>query len=121
MKIEASSIDDYLSQVPAERQACLTQLRELCRKTLTGFDESLMYGMPAYARNGVAEVAFASQKQYISLYVMKVEVVERYREALAPCSIGNCCIRFKKPGHLKFEVIEQLLKDSVTAASAAAC
>lgn len=121
MKIEASSVDEYLSRVPAERQACLTQLRDLCRKALTGFEESLMYGMPAYARNGVAEVAFASQKQYISLYVMKVEVVERYRDALAPCSIGNCCIRFKKPGHLNFEVIEQLLKDSVTAMGTPAC
>lgn len=35
------------------------------------------YGMPAYKRNGAVQVAFANQKQYISLYALKGEVVER--------------------------------------------
>jgi uncharacterized protein YdhG (YjbR/CyaY superfamily) len=66
--------------------------------------------MPAYRRNGSVEVAFASRKQYIALYVMKKDVVDEFREALAVASIGKGCIRFKKPEQIDFAVIQQVLR-----------
>ncbi len=83
MQSEAKSVDAYLEEVPAERKEALTQLRDLCRSALTGFDESMAYGMPSYSRNGEVEVGFASQKNYISLYILKQEVMDAHKEALA--------------------------------------
>jgi len=45
------------------------------------------YGIPVYKRDGVMEVSFASQKQYIALYVLKQDVVERHRSKLSTCEI----------------------------------
>ncbi len=81
-------MDGYLATVPAGRRAVLSELRDACRALLTGFEESMRYGMPAYSRNGITEIAWASQKQYISLYVMRGEVLDAHREQLAHLSVG---------------------------------
>ncbi|MFG1706530.1 hypothetical protein ACFLIM_25380 [Nonomuraea sp. M3C6] len=47
---------------PAERRDALARLREMCRAELQGFGEVMAYGMPAYERDGVAEIAFAATR-----------------------------------------------------------
>src|SRR3989304_4881444 len=54
----ALPISAYLKEVPAERRDALKKLRDLCRATLTGFEESMAYGGPSYSRNGEGEVGF---------------------------------------------------------------
>jgi len=63
------------------------QLRRVCQQALKNYDETMDYGMPVYKRDGVMEVSFASQKQYIALYVLKQDVVERHRSKLSTCEI----------------------------------
>jgi len=48
MTSKASSVKDYVAEVPAERKPAIAKLRALCRR-----------------HHGVAEVGFASQKQNI--------------------------------------------------------
>lgn len=111
MQSEAKSVNAYLREVPAERRQALARLRELCRSTLQGFEESMNYGMPSYSRDGQVEVSFASQKNYISLYILKQEVLDAYKEHLAGAgvSFGKGCIRYSKPERIEFEVVEELL------------
>lgn len=71
MQSTAKNVTAYLDEVPAERKAALTELRELCRTLLKGFEESMMYGGPCYSRNGEVEVGFASQKNFIGLYILR--------------------------------------------------
>lgn len=78
------------------------------------------YGMPSYKKDGVVEVAFASQANYISLYILKKEVVDAHRDALVGASIGKGCIRFRKPEVTDFAVIESLLVGTVRS-SASPC
>jgi len=84
-------------------------LRNLCVSLLRGYEETIEYGMPCYKRNGTAEVAWASQKSYISLYIMKKAVLDAHRSELVTASIGKGCIRFSKPEKLDFAIIEKLL------------
>jgi uncharacterized protein YdhG (YjbR/CyaY superfamily) len=111
MQSQAKTVDDYLEEVPAERKAALTRLRDLCRSALKGFDESMDYGGPAYKRNGVVEVGFASQKHFIGLYILKQEVMDAYKGRLAGkgVSFGKGCIRFSKPERIDFEIVEEML------------
>jgi uncharacterized protein YdhG (YjbR/CyaY superfamily) len=113
MQSQAKDVDHYLNEVPNERLAVLQQLRDLCLTTLAGYDESMAYGMPSYAKDGTIEVAFASQKQYISLYILKKEVLDRHRPALQGLNLGKGCIRYSKPQKVDFEVVERLLIDTV--------
>jgi uncharacterized protein YdhG (YjbR/CyaY superfamily) len=118
MQSKATDVAAYLDEIPESRRPTLEALRDLCRKCLVGYDEGIAYGMPTYSRDGKPAVAFASQKNYISLYVNPV-VVEAHRHELAAASIGKSCIRFSKPEKLDLAVVEKLLvatRDSAEAA-----
>ena len=113
MQSQANDVNKYLKEIPPERLEALSQLRELCLATLEGYEESMVYGMPSYAKGGTVEVAFASQKNYISFYILKEEVLNKHRSALQGISLGKGCIRYSKPGKIDYEVVKQLLVDTV--------
>ena len=113
MQSDAKKVDEYLAEVPDERKEALVRLRQLCLDTLAGYEESMEYGMPSYkVPDSEVEVAFASQRNYISLYVMKEAVLNEYRPALEGLNLGKGCVRYTKPEKMDFEVIEQLLAAS---------
>ena len=106
---QAADVASYIEEVPADRRGALKKLRSLCRENLAGYQECMEYGMPGYKRNGSLELSFASQKQYIALYV-KPTVVDEFRGLLGAASIGKSCIRFSKPEQIDFAVITDLLR-----------
>ena len=112
MQSKAPDVSTYLQERPGDRRVTLERLRQLCLEFLKGYEECMAYGMPAYKRDGAPEVAFASQKQYVSLYVMKKDVVERHRKALSGCEIGKGCIRFRDPEKIDFAAVADLLRDT---------
>ncbi len=109
MQSKATSVADYLDEVPASRRTVLAALRKLCLETLAGYEEVMAYGMPSYRKNGTVEVAFASQKNYLALYVLKKAVVDAFRPELPQASIGKGCIRFSTPEKMNLAVIKKLL------------
>lgn len=111
MQSDAKSVTDYLDEVPSERKEALTKLRDLCQSALKGFDESMEYGMPSYSRNDEVEVAFASQKNYISIYILKQEAMNAHKDRLTGkgISFGKGCIRYTKPERIDFEIVEDML------------
>lgn len=115
---KAADVQTYIAELPAERQAGIENLRSLCRQHLVGYEECMEYGMPAYERHGVVEVSYASQKQYIALYVLKKDVLDEFRSALPGSKIGKGCIRFPKPDKIDFDVVKQLLSRTADSKSA---
>ncbi|MFF8423436.1 iron chaperone [Streptomyces sp. NPDC015680] len=107
---QAKDVDGYLAEVPEECKVGLTRLRELCRTELQGFTEVMAYGMPVYERDGIGEIAFASQKQYISFYLMRSDVREAFAEQLAGHDMGKGCLRFRRPEKLDFVLLRDLLR-----------
>jgi uncharacterized protein YdhG (YjbR/CyaY superfamily) len=103
-----------MNGVPAERREVMERLRSLYASTFKGCEESIDYGMPCYKRDGELVAAFASQKQYISLYGMG-KVAERYRKELTGCSVGKGCLRFRNAKAIDFDLIQKMLKDKVKA------
>jgi uncharacterized protein YdhG (YjbR/CyaY superfamily) len=107
---KAADVDSYLAQAPADRRPFLVKLRELCRKSLKGYEEGMEFGMPTYGKNGTVEVAFASQKAYISVYIMKEAVMNAYRPMLTGLNVGKGCIRYKSGAKIDYAALEQLLR-----------
>lgn len=116
----AADVDAYLAEAPEERKDVLVRLRQLCRAELKGFDEVMAYGMPVYERGGVAEIAFASQKQYISFYLLRGDVRDAFEERLAGQDMGKGCLRFRRPEGVDFELVRDLLR-ATAAAPGAVC
>jgi uncharacterized protein YdhG (YjbR/CyaY superfamily) len=112
MQSAAKNVSAYLDEAPAERKAALNRLRDLCRTELKGFEESMMYGGPSYSRNGDVEVSFASQKHFIGLYILRLDVMNAYRDALKTkgVTLGKGCIRYATPEKIDFAVVKKLLK-----------
>ena len=112
MKSTFQDVVSYLQRVPEDRLEALNKLRKLCLGTLQGYQECMDYGMPCYKMNGTVEVAFASQKRYIALYILKQTVIDAYRGELGGLSVGKGCIRYPKPDKVDFTVITKLLRAS---------
>jgi uncharacterized protein YdhG (YjbR/CyaY superfamily) len=115
MQSTAKDVTTYLEEAPAERKAALVELRRLCLAALKGFEESMKYGGPCYSRNGVVEVGFASQKNFIGLYILRTDVMKAHLDLLKikGVSLGKGCVRYSKPEKIDFKVVEKMLKATV--------
>jgi len=83
MTSDAKSVTDYLKDVPENRKAALTKLRQLCKEVLNGYEENMAYGGPTYKKDKGIEIGFANQKNYIGFYCLAHGVmlwVIRYRQ-----------------------------------------
>jgi uncharacterized protein YdhG (YjbR/CyaY superfamily) len=113
------AVDAYLEQVSGPRAAAARTLREMCLVHLDGFTEGMKYGMPGYWRGPVAEgageIGFAAQKQYLSFYVVRTDVMAAHRDRLAGLSVGKGCIRYRRPEQMDVDVVRSVL--ALTAAT----
>ena len=75
-------------------------------------EETLRYGMPTYERNGQVLTSFASQKNYMSLY-MDVGLVEQHRDELGDLDVGKSCIRFTRLDRLPLDTVRTILHETM--------
>ena len=132
MQYQATSVDDYISQVPEDRKETLTKLSEVINSNIPkGFEEGIQYGMIGYyvphslypsGYHCTPEIplpfmSFASQKNSINLYHMGIYsikelhdwfVVEYPKYSKRKLDMGKSCIRFKKPEDIPYELIGEL-------------
>jgi len=113
MKSKATSVKQYLIEAPVKRQHALKKLRDLCKKELIDYEESMAYKMPSYKINGQVEVAFASQKQHICIYILKHDVMLSNTQLLKGVNHGKGCIRYANPNKIDYQLIKKLLKETV--------
>jgi uncharacterized protein YdhG (YjbR/CyaY superfamily) len=112
MQSMARTVTAYIKESPVERREALLRLRDLCRSELVGFKESMVHGLPSYSRNGEVEVGFASQKNFIGLYILRSDVMRSHRYLLnvPGVTFGKGCIRYPKPEKIDFKVVEKMLR-----------
>lgn len=110
MQSTAADVDAYLAEVPAARREVMSAIRQLCHAHLAGFEESMQYGMPTYTRDGEVGFAFASQKQYISLYGLASADREPLRALFSGAKLGKGCIRYTKPEKIDLNAVAQVLQ-----------
>ena len=134
MSDKAVSPEEYIDQVPEERQNTLKELRKTIKTNLPkGFEEGIQYGMIGYfvphsrypdgyhckPSEPLPFMSFASQKTAISLYHMGVYakkelydwfVSEYPKYSKSKLDMGKSCIRFKKLDEIPFELIAELCK-----------
>lgn len=132
MQSKATTVDQYLSEVPPERQEAINKLRKVILKNLPkGFKEVMGYGMMGYCvphsiypagyhcnpKDPLPFAGMASQKNSINFYHMGIYAdpkllkwfIDEYKKTgLGKLDMGKSCIRFKKPENIPYKLIGEL-------------
>ncbi|WP_243291546.1 DUF1801 domain-containing protein [Bacillus sp. FJAT-47783] len=109
MHIPANNVDEYLAQLPKERMDALQKLRNMIHEHVPNVEETIKYKMPTFELNGKPIFSIASQKQYVSFYVMDISLLDPFRHELKTFNLGKSCIRFKKESEIPFHIIENII------------
>jgi hypothetical protein len=129
MKSSAATVKDYLASLPADRRLVIESVRDVILKNLPeGYVETIQYGMLAYVvpldlypagylnrkTEPLPYAALASQKNYMSLYLMGVYAGpdaswfrDAYKASGKKPDIGKSCVRFRKLEDLPLDVVGQ--------------
>jgi uncharacterized protein YdhG (YjbR/CyaY superfamily) len=107
MTSKASTIDEYLQELPPDRREALREMRALIHRVAPNAVEAMKYGLPSFGEL----CALASQKNYMSLYVCEGDIVKSHLSRLGKVSCGKGCIRFKRITDLDLGVVETILRE----------
>ena len=134
MTSKATTPEQYLDELPADRKGPMTTLRNTILKNLPkGFKEVMSYGMIGYVvpqevypagyhcdpKLPLGMMNIGSQKKFIVLHHMGIYAsptllkwfTEQYpKHSTAKLDMGKGCIRFKKPDLIPFKLIGELVK-----------
>jgi Domain of unknown function (DU1801) len=126
MKSKASTVEEYLAGLPEDRRAAIQAVRKVILKNLPkGYEEVLQYGVLGYVvplkvfpsgylnrkNEPLPYICLASQKNYMSIYMMSVygdaeaEFRKEYQATGKRLDMGKCCVRFRKLEDLPLDVI----------------
>lgn len=132
MQYDVNSVEEYIAELPEERQPVIEKLRKVILDNLPdGFEEQLSYDMIGYVvplsrypqgyRGKKGEplpfLSLASQKNHIALYHMGLYGNPKLEEWFAKeytdrvptkLDMGKSCIRFKNPDHIPYDLIAEL-------------
>jgi hypothetical protein len=141
MAARAETVAQYLASLPPDRRAAISAVRRVIRANLDpGYQEGIQYGMIGYyvphrlfpagyhadPRQPLPFAALASQKSYLSLYLMgtycgcgegpggETADARWFREAWTATGkkldMGKSCIRWKKVDDVPLEVIGEAIR-----------
>lgn len=133
MQSNALTTDDYIAELPPDRQEALTKLREIFSRKLKplGFEEEMSSGMIGYVvpyslypagyhckpKQPLPFLAIASQKHFVAVYHLGIysdqSLLDWFNEAYpkhtdSKLDMGKSCIRFKNMTAIPYELFEQL-------------
>jgi uncharacterized protein YdhG (YjbR/CyaY superfamily) len=125
MRSEATTVEEYLADLPEERREAITRVREAILSRLPqGFEEVMNWGMIAYQvpaavypdtynKQPLLFAALASQKNHMAVYLSGIyaddDARARFEAAYGATGkrldVGKSCVRFRKIDDLPLEVI----------------
>ncbi len=125
----AKTAEEYLASLPPERREAISAVREAILAHLpVGYEEMMDFGMICYViplsrvpktYNGhpLPLAALASQKNYMSVYLMNVYgdpsteewFHATYKATGKKLDMGKSCVRFKRLEDLPLDVIGQVI------------
>lgn len=135
MQSKAKTPDEYYSSLPADRREAMQALRNVIRENLDPvYIEEMGYGMPGWSvphsvypdgyhcnpKIALPYAGLASQKQYMSLYLMFIYgdgnkamhdwFVAAWKKTGKKLNMGKSCIRFRKLDDLALDVIAEAVR-----------
>jgi len=133
MQSKAATVEQYLAELPPERRDAIQSIRRVVLDNIDKrIEEGMQYGMIGFyvphsvypngyhcdPRQPLPYACLASQKNYMSLYVMNVYadttnetwLRNEWAKRGKKLDMGKCCIRFKKLEDLPLDVIGEMFR-----------
>lgn len=141
MRSDATTVEEYIAELPDERAEAIRAVREAILSNLpSGFEEAMNWGMITYqvpletyqdTYNGkpLMYSALASQKNYMVVYLMGIYASEEARESFEtayratgkPLDVGKSCVRFKQLDDLPLDLIGECVASETVDTFVARC
>ncbi len=133
MQSKVATVEQYLSELPADRRQVVQAVRTVMKRNLAeGFEEVMQYGMIGYCvphklfpqgyhcdpKQPLPFAALAAQKNYYSIYLMALaegsggEATFRaaWEKTGRSLDMGKCCVRFRRLEDVALDVLATTLK-----------
>jgi len=133
MQSKASTVEQYLAELPQDRRRAISAIREVILSNLpAGYEEGMGYGMIGYAvphsvyppgyhcnpKQPLPFASLASQKNHIALYLMcmysepgfEAWFREEWAKSGKKLDMGKSCIRFRSLDDVALPVIGKAIK-----------
>ena len=134
MQSKATTVSEYINELPEDRKQAIQKLREVVLKNIPkDFSEGMGYGMMGYSvphsiypagyhcdpKLPLPFAGMASQKNFIAFYHMGIYgdpalldwfVSEYPKHCKSKLDMGKSCIRFKKMDQIPYELIGELMR-----------
>ena len=104
-----SVVTDYIEKLNDKERAVLQQLRDIVYETVPDTEDAFSYGIPTYKYKGKYLLAFASNKNFMSIYP-GTEPIEVFKDALTSFKTSRGTISFT----VDHTVPDELLRNIVT-------
>ncbi|MES2430384.1 MAG: DUF1801 domain-containing protein [Bacteroidota bacterium] len=132
MQSKAITVEEYIKELPEERQTVIKKIRAAIKKNIPkGFKEEMGYGMMGYVvphsiypagyhctpELPLPFLGVASQKNFIAVYHMGIYAdaklldwftKEHAKTGLGKLDMGKSCMRFKKADKIPYDLIGEL-------------
>ncbi|HEY0606616.1 MAG TPA: DUF1801 domain-containing protein [Herpetosiphonaceae bacterium] len=128
-KSTATTVQDYLDELPNDRRAVVSAVRETILSHLpAGYQETMSWGMISYEiplarypdtynRQPLSYVALAAQKNYYALYLSNVygdpqqeaRLQEAFTRAGKKLDMGKSCLRFRSLADVPWDAIGEIV------------
>ncbi len=125
MRSDATTVDQYLGELPDDRREAIETVRDLVVENLPdGYKEWMNWGMIVYSvpletypdtynDQPLMYAALANQKSYMSLYLTAVwaadgirdDFLREYKESGKRLDMGKSCVRFRRLDDLPLELL----------------
>ena len=122
---KATTVEEYLDELADDRRETVEAVRDVVNANLPdGYEETVQFGMISYVvplerypktynRQALQYAALASQKNYVSLYLMNVYgdqeterwFLDRYKASGKRLDMGKSCVRFKTIDDLPLDLV----------------
>jgi Domain of unknown function (DU1801) len=129
MKSDATTVQEYLDELPEERRSALSSLRDVINQHLPeGYVETMDWGVIAWnvpleiepdTYNGkpLCYAALASQKNHMSMYLMglysdgpeRAWFRQQYADRGLKLDMGRSCVRFKRLDDVPLDVLGEAI------------
>ena len=133
MQSKATTVEEYLAELPDDRREAIEAIRQVILKNLpNGYEEGMQYGMIGYyvphsvyaagyhcdSSEPLPFAGLASQKNHMAFYGMGIYIdeaqakwfVDEWKKSGKKLEMGKSCVRFKKLEDVALDVIGQAIK-----------
>jgi len=133
MQSKATTVREYLASLPDDRRAAISAVRDVILRNLDeDYEEGMGYGMIGYSvphrvyppgyhvdsKQGLPFAGLASQKNYMSLYLMGLYTGEKHvrwfeeawKKTGKKLDMGKVCVRFRKLDDVPLDVVGEAIR-----------